>query len=44
MATVVFIEPNITQEENERRWDEVKKVLDEIAQDLIAKGITTLEE
>lgn len=30
---VIMIEPNITEEENERRWQEVKDVMKEIAEE-----------
>ncbi|MDU6040486.1 MAG: hypothetical protein E6Y83_19380 [Clostridium butyricum] len=39
-----FHEPDITLEENEKRFEEVKKVVEKIAIDMIKHGVTTIEE
>ena len=44
MATVIFTEPKITEEEKDKRWKQVRLVLKEIAYDLAEKGIELKEE
>lgn len=40
MVEAIFIEPNITEEENERNWAKVKEVLAKIADDMRKNGRT----
>lgn len=42
MAKVIIVKPNITPEENERNWESVKRVLDEIARSLTDEQIEKL--
>ncbi len=35
-----FHEPNITKEENEKRFEKVVEVLEKIAKDMIKNGVT----
>jgi hypothetical protein len=30
MATIIIVEPNITKEEREKRWEEIKKHLEKV--------------
>lgn len=43
MATIEILEPNISQEENDRNFDEVKRVLEEIAATLTVEQVLSLE-
>ena len=39
-VNITFVEPDITQEENERRFEEVKRVLGKIVLDMRKHGVT----
>ncbi|EEP53060.1 hypothetical protein CLP_2720 [Clostridium butyricum E4 str. BoNT E BL5262] len=39
-----FHEPDITPEENARRFEQVRKVVEKIAVDMLKRGITKVEE
>lgn len=38
MAKVIIIEPDITEEENQRRWNIVKEILHEIDKEIVREN------